>query len=64
MLHLCGISSVFMARSFPGRLKRILLEEQWWGKLDERNISYKNSRKDSFIHVSLKITDKPLLNKK
>ena len=33
--------------------KRILLVGQWWDKLDESNISYKNSSKDVNMNTSI-----------
>jgi len=33
--------------------KRILLVGQWWDKLDESNISYKNSSKDVIMNTSI-----------
>ena len=36
-----------------GIFKRTLLVGQWWGKLDESNISYKNSSKDVIMNTSI-----------
>jgi len=36
-----------------GQTRAFLGDSYWWGKLDESNISYKNSRKDVIMNTSI-----------